>query len=599
MADHVEEIKQRLDLVELLNEYLKLEKAGINYKARCPFHNEKTPSFFVSAERQTWKCFGCGLGGDHFTFIEQIEGVEFKEALQLLARRAGVTIRYSKKNAQITDAKSRLRLLHNEATKFYEYALVKSKGGALALTYLKSRGMKKTTMHDWNIGYAPSAWRSLCTHLVKKGFTVEELLASGFAIRSTRQPPAGALPVYDRFRARIMFPIADVTGQVVGFTGRILPEAEDPEKPVGKYVNSPQTPLFDKSRIIFGLNKARLSIRQQKQTLLVEGQMDVVMSHQAGITNAVAVSGTAMTPQHLNLLKRYSDKLVMAFDRDDAGEAAAKKSIFMALDANISVEALMIPKGSDPADIIAKEPATWEKIVGNALPIMDYFFAQAFENHDARTIAGKKAISSYLFEPVAQIANKIEQHAWLQTLAQKLAAREEDIVAEFEKFQKHQRPHYQSSDNAQLKPHTPDRSPRQVNEENVVAIAIGHPVLIAQQRKSLMRIQLQDSSLQDILNALLQMKKASTVTSKQVGDYLGKLNKQFHIRANELALRADIFFSDKATAAEELQRLIDHIEVLDRRAQIQSLQEQLHIAEQSGDDKQRSTIEKKIAALFA
>ena len=596
MSDHVEEIKQRLDLVELLNEYLKLEKAGINYKGRCPFHNEKTPSFFVSPERGTWKCFGCGLGGDHFTFIEQIEGVDFKEALQVLARRAGVTIRYrgQTQSGQNSNMKARLRELHTQAVRYYQVALKKTKGGKLAQGYLKNRKMKAATIEAWSVGYAPSAWRALANHLHGKGFTVDELVASGLVIKSDKKPPAGELPVYDRFRARIMFPISNISGQVVGFTGRILPQAEDEERPVGKYVNSPQTALFDKSSLVFGLDKARLSIREHKATLLVEGQMDVIMAHQAGSTNAVAVSGTALTPQHLKILKRYAESLIMAFDRDDAGEAAAKKSIYMALDAGFGVSALMIPKDADPADVIGKSEEQWKKLVEGRLEIMEYFFAQASENYDVSSIEGKKNFSAYLFEPIAAIANRIEQAALLQRMAQSLSVAENDVRAEFNAYLKNRRAPLAARPVEQpIAPPIKPKDSRQNAEETLFAIGIKYPKLFKTSKKEITQLQLHNEQLSAILKAIQDPKR----TPKDLGEYLHKQDQQLHILYNELAMRADIYFSSSEAVEDELERLLSYLKRLDHKDSAEAIRIQLQHAESQGDSKLVAKLVKELAAL--
>ncbi|OHB18465.1 MAG: DNA primase [Parcubacteria group bacterium RIFCSPHIGHO2_01_FULL_47_10b] len=598
MHNHVDDIKQRLDIVELINEYVRLEKAGINFKARCPFHNEKTPSFFVSPERGTFKCFGCGAGGDHFSFIEQIEGVNFKEALEILARKAGVTIRYTKADAQASDIKSRLRLLHTEATRFYELALRKSKGGHLAHAYLGKRGLTDQTIAAWHIGYAPSAWRALTSHLHGKGFSAEELVKSGLCIRSDKRPPAGELPVYDRFRARIMFPITAIAGSVVGFSGRILPEAEDAEHPSGKYINSPQTPLYDKSRILYGLDKARLAIRREKRALLVEGQMDVVMSHQAGVDWVVAASGTALTPHHIALVQRYTDTVVMSFDHDEAGAAATKKSIFLALDAGLSVEIVAITGGKDPADMAKHDPAEWKKAAAQSMPVMDYFFSYAFAKHDPTTISGKKAISAYLFEPLYAIPNTIERHAWLQKLAQKLGSREEDVVAEFEKYASKQRsPVAPTRESKQLIAHGEIGqlgNPCLTSEESLLSLLIKHPSLAVAHKKELGTVHLQNNWLQDILTLVIQKATAAT----KAGDYLHTLDPQFHIRFNELALRGDVYFNDSSTAAMELDRLCESIRSCNRRSQLHQLEQQLRTAEANGNDTERHRIEQDIAALF-
>ena len=326
MSD-TEKIKARLDITTLVGSYLKLQKAGINLKAPCPFHNEKTPSFFVSPARDSWHCFGCGKGGDIFAFVMELEGMTFPETLQLLAERAGIELT-GKRNTEDTSKKSRLLDLTERACIFYQKQLISNKD---ALAYLKKRGVTSDTMKVFRLGFAPDEWRLLKDYLVREGFTEAEIQEAGLSIDGSR----GA---FDRFRSRIMFPFEDASGRVVGFTGRIfvspaetsVKDRGDASKDAPKYMNSPQTPLYDKSRFLYGLHHAKQSIRENNVVVLVEGNMDMLMSYQAGVENVVAVSGTALTEQHLVTIRRLAEKVTIAFDTDDAGVAAARRAVEMA-----------------------------------------------------------------------------------------------------------------------------------------------------------------------------------------------------------------------------------------------------------------------------
>src|SRR5581483_2261534 len=302
MSSSVEQIKAKIDIVSLVSAYMKLDKAGMNWKGKCPFHNEKTASFFVSPDRGSFYCFGCHKKGDIFTFVEEFEGVDFVGALKILAEKAGVTLdKFSGTKEQ--GEKNKLHNILEQATIFYQRKL-----SGEALDYLKNRGVSDETISSFRLGFAPEEWRSLYGHLKEKNVSEADMMAVGLLKQKDSS-------YYDTFRGRIMFPISDPSGRVVGFSGRILKVKEE----APKYVNSPETSLFNKSQILFGLDKAKISIRTKDYSILVEGQMDLVMMHQVGINNTVASSGTALTAEHLTRLRRLSNRLIMAYDADNAG----------------------------------------------------------------------------------------------------------------------------------------------------------------------------------------------------------------------------------------------------------------------------------------
>jgi DNA primase len=303
-------------VVDVIQSYIKLQKAGSNFKANCPFHNEKTPSFFVSPAREVWHCFGCGAGGDLIEFVKKIEGVEFPETLQILADRAGIELK--KEDPRFRSEKTRLFKLMEAAAGFYESRLEENNA---AQEYLAERGLKPETIKNFCIGYAPDAWREAVSHLYVCGFTDEEIKKAGLGIPSPRDGK-----VYDRFRGRIMFPINDFSGRIIGFSGRIVPFAaktiknKDGAEPA-KYINTPQTALYDKSRALYGFDKAKLMIRKEDACIIVEGQMDVAMAHQAGVKNVVGISGTALTEWQYQAVSRLASRLIISLDKDLAGIA--------------------------------------------------------------------------------------------------------------------------------------------------------------------------------------------------------------------------------------------------------------------------------------
>ena len=335
-------IKDKIDIVDFIGEYIQLRPAGSRHKACCPFHQEKSPSFMVSRERQSWHCFGCGKGGDVFSFLQEMEGMDFVEALKYLAGRAGVELTTKVDNVR-TDQKAKLKSINIEAARFFHKFLVQMDAAKGARAYLTERGVSDETIQEWQIGFIPDQWDLLTQYLLKKGFGIDDLVLAGLTIKRDGADRNTGRGFYDRFRGRIMFPICDIHGSVAGFTGRVLVETEHSG---GKYVNTPETPLFDKSRLMFGLHKAKQPIKQEQIIVMVEGQMDVIACHQAGMKYVVATSGTALTEHHVQLLKRYAPDLYLAFDSDSAGERAAKRGIELALEAGMHVKIIQIPEGA-------------------------------------------------------------------------------------------------------------------------------------------------------------------------------------------------------------------------------------------------------------
>ncbi|MBU2542507.1 DNA primase [Patescibacteria group bacterium] len=428
MGDEVQQIKDKIDVAELVGEYVQLKQAGINKKGCCPFHNEKTPSFMVNSERQSWHCFGCGKGGDIFTFVEEIEGMEFKEALKYLANRAGVQLTTYRSEVD-SSQKNRIKEINKETARFFYNFLIKMPASKSALDYLKNRGIKDETIEEWRIGFVPDQWDLLTQYLLKKGFSIDDLVASGLTIKRDPSASSGRSGqadnfkmhgFYDRFRGRIMFPIWDVHGDVVGFTGRVLVETE---KSGGKYVNTPQTIVYDKSKVIYGLNKAKKEIKSQDLIVMVEGQMDVIACSQAGMKNVVASSGTALTEMQIKLLKRYSLNLNMAFDADDAGQNAAKRGIDIALAEGMRVKVIRIPEGAgkDPDECLKKNSEVWFDSVKNAQDVMEWFFDKNILNKDLSDHRQKQKIADVILPEIALIPYAVERDHWLRELSSRIS----------------------------------------------------------------------------------------------------------------------------------------------------------------------------------
>lgn len=410
----VEEIKNRLDIVEIISEYVSnMKQAGGNWKGLCPFHNEKTPSFMVSKDKQIWHCFGCGEGGDVFSFVQKIENMEFPEALKILAKKAGIILRYEDRG--LSNQKTKLLDILEAAARFYHDQLLNAPGAAAAREYLfGKRKLTEETVGKFFLGFAPDSWDSALKFLRGKGFAEKDIFLAGLSAKKERGPG-----YYDRFRGRIMFPIRDIHGHTVGFTGRIMPEAEKKENVGGKYVNTPQTLVYDKSRVIYGLDFAKQEIKKENLAVMVEGNMDVIASHQAGVQNVVASSGTAMTLDQVHLLKRFSDNLAISFDADLAGGAAAVRGIDVALREGINIKVIMLTPeiGKDPDDYIRKDPKLWEEVIGNAMPFMDYYIKRTLAPLDLRRIEDKKKAAKILLGELIKIPDKVEQTYYLEKLA--------------------------------------------------------------------------------------------------------------------------------------------------------------------------------------
>lgn len=410
MRGDAQAVKERVDIVDLIGGYVKLEKAGANFKARCPFHNEKTASFHISPERQTYYCFGCGKKGDAFTFVEEMEGVDFRGALKFLADKVGIELEYAPKESR--QEKDRLFEALEEATKFFENALSESNS---ALEYVKSRGISDDTIKRFRLGYIPDEWRTLRAHLLSKGFTDEELVKSGLVKRSEEKQGEP----YDVFRGRIIFPLCDATGRVIAFSGRAI----DPDA-VPKYLNSPDTLLFTKSEVLYGLDKAKESIRKKNYAILVEGQMDLVLSHQSGIDNTVASSGTAFTQEHLSRLKKLSPRIILAFDGDSAGEKAAEKSTQLALSLGMEVKIARIKEGKDPADLVREAPEAWKDVLRSSQMAIEFFLDRIIEEEPDQRKLGK-LIEKRVLPLVALVESAIERAHFISLIAKRTHIREE------------------------------------------------------------------------------------------------------------------------------------------------------------------------------
>lgn len=430
MSQEIEAIKSKLNIVDLVGEYVRLQKAGNNWKACCPFHNEKTPSFSVSEDKQFFHCFGCGKGGDIFGFLMEIEGLDFRDALENLAQRAGVELpKYGKESVSNIKEKSKIWEILELTTVFYEKQLWEGLGRDEILSYLKKRGLTEETIRVFRLGYAPAGWRNLVGFLVGRGFEIKDILAAGLIIPKDNNSNQ-VDNYYDRFRDRIMFPIADSSGKILGYSARINPKGDESQ---AKYINTPETEIYHKSNVLYGIDKAKMNIKEKDWVLLVEGQMDVIASHQAGIKNTVAVSGTALTVEQLSLIKRYTKNLKMFFDMDEAGQKAAFRSAQLAFEKELNVSIVAIEDGKDAADAVKDNAEVFLTAVLEASSAMEYFVQKSLKNRNPGAIADKKKIIEELSGLINSFSNNVEKEHWIKELAERLNISEQVLFAEFNK----------------------------------------------------------------------------------------------------------------------------------------------------------------------
>ncbi len=436
-----DQVKENLSITDVVSTYIRLEKSGSQFRARCPFHNEKTPSFYVSPERKSFHCFGCQAHGDIFTFVEKIENIPFFEALKILADRAGVTLTSKEKSKEET----RLVLLLKDATEHLEHNF---KNSPEAREYILERGITEETIRTFHIGYAKNEWRDMFTYLAGKGYQPEEMVEAGLVIEA-KEENGKIKGWYDRFRGRIMFPIRNVSGVTVGYSGRIMPSLVDPTVAQGKYVNTPETPLYHKSKILFGYDTAKKKMSETKSVVVVEGQMDLCMSYQAGVHNTVAVSGTAFTDEHINLIKRFCDTVILSFDTDDAGQNALKKTALLCLLGGLDVyvvgdidlnqseglvgrtdsggKSVISPK--DPADLIKEDKEKWLQAIQKKKHVVEVLTMRITSTTPDIREQGKKIVSEVL-PFVRAIQSPIDRAHFIRVIAEKTSIPEQTLTEE-------------------------------------------------------------------------------------------------------------------------------------------------------------------------
>lgn len=534
----VDDIKARLDIVDVVGGYVQLKKAGRTYKGLCPFHSEKTPSFVVNPDRQTWHCFGaCGTGGDIFSFIQRVENVDFPEALRLLGERAGVDVQ-PRTTADQAEDETRRRLfdLHTVAAQLFYNQLLSAPAAASVRDYLARRQVDDATRDRFQLGYALDSWDALLSALNSRGFRPDEVEAAGLAIARDGQPDGGH---YDRFRGRLIFPIRDERGRVIGFGGRTLGDATP------KYLNSPQTLLFDKSHCLYGLDLAKEAIRRSSMAVVVEGYMDVVSLHQRGFQNVVASLGTALTEQQVALAARHASTLVLALDADSAGSAATLRGLQVASRAvatarrrmpgpggrlntvekrTVDVRITVLPEGLDPDDLVKQNPAEWERRVAASKPVPEYYFSALVGDLDLNSPIGKEEAAARLLEVIRdELDSPVEQAHYLQWLARLTRVDERQLTQRFQALGRApvSRPNVPRppapprAENGM--PHPPARPPRAFGlEEYALGLLLSQPEALPQVMTALDEASLPELSAADFVAADNQALVTALVSGAEV-----------------------------------------------------------------------------------
>jgi DNA primase len=557
MNSPVDKIKERLSIVDVISSYLQVNESGKNYKARCPFHNEKTPSFFISPDRGTYYCFGCGVKGDIFSFVQQFEGTDFLGSLKLLAERSGVELS-SYNRGDSKDEKELWYEIMEEATKFFE---LNFQSTPEARAYLRDRGLSDQTIESFRIGYAKDAWRSVSDYLLAKGYKSSDLEIVGLIKKSEKG-------IYDRFRSRVMFPISDSSGRVIAFSGRIFGKQDTEE---AKYLNSPDTPLYNKSNVLFGIDKAKLSIRSRGYSIVVEGQMDLILSHQALFSNTVAVSGTALADSlndseskinNLGLIRRLSPNVIFAYDGDEAGIRAAGRSAMIALSLDMQVKVAILPEGKDPADIILENPESWKEIIKNSVNIVSFHIDRICKSTTDIRIRGRK-VREVVFPFLSMVSGSIERSAYVHEIYSKTGIPESAIIEDFDKYEKtHGLP-------APSTPRSIDKKVDMGSRKDALERKLFGIIFWAEQKTE----------------QFPKVKEKYTLFEKEIGQpIVDKLRRQHEPFSDTLALEAEMWYGTKNdTLTRDLEELMLNLEeeILIERAS--EILEDINQKERTGD----------------
>lgn len=593
MSTTVEKIKEKLTIEDVVTSYIKVERAGKNLKARCPFHNEKTPSFYISPDRGSYYCFGCGAKGDIFTFVEQFEGLDFMGAMKLLADRAGVPIVLEK--PEHTSEKERLYAIMEHATKFFEENL---KNNKLAYDYIKSRGIKDETIKSFRIGYAQNDWRALYNHLKSKKYSDSDIEKAGLAKRKEPEyqdyknnKPTNETTPYDRFRGRVMFPISDSSGRVIAFSGRII--VDDGKS--AKYLNSPDTPLYTKSTVLYGIDKAKQDIRIKNYSIMVEGQMDLVLSHQAGVRNTVAVSGTALSDtifskenivNNLGIVRRLSQNIILAFDSDSAGRKAALRSAKIALSIGMDVKIADLPDGKDPADLVRDDVEQWKNVLRKSKHVVEFELDAVMRDIEQAKLDSRKiptAIRTHILPFIASISGAMEKSHFIKLISERTGLSESSITEDLIKIEKEN----------QIKEKEESKTNISKKEE-IKKNDLSHLDMVTRRLYGLI-FYIEKNSL---IDKDIDIKSQMDFIKNLVGEEKYKSLSDLHMLIkDDLLTEAEVLYSSNKSLKKEFDELILNFELDFTKQSFTKAMADLSQAERGKDDKKVEEISKKIQEL--
>lgn len=487
--DQASEIREKIDIVAFISEYLPLKKMGRNFKANCPFHTENTPSFVVSPERQIWHCFGCGKGGDVFTFLMQYENMEFPEALRSLAKKTGIILKETGFKQNEYSEKEKIFTLNAQSLKYYHYILTEHLAGKNALSYLtQKRKLNKGIIDTFELGFSPNTGSSLSDYLVKKkGYKNKDLLLAGLSIERNGR-------LYDFFRGRIMFPLFDHRGNVTGFSGRSLDDKEMP-----KYINTKETSVYHKGSMFFGLNSAKDQIKQKEDAIIVEGEFDVISLFMNNIKNVVAIKGTALTESQVNLLSRFTPKVTLCLDQDNAGFEATKRSLEVIEKKGLTTSIIVLGNAKDPDEAIKENPSSFKKALKESVPIYDYLIDKLILEDNKNSAEGKKKITDNLLPLISNISNEIVKDHYLKKLSKSLDVSLDSLIKEVDKHSK------TGKEDKIIIPKKDRRTRKQLLEEYLLALIIQNEnpkKIIEENKKSLLEYKFETLSLEKLLEKL-------------------------------------------------------------------------------------------------
>lgn len=596
--NQIKEIKNNLDIVDIVSGYLQLAQAGTNFRACCPFHQEKTPSFMVSREKQIWHCFGCNEGGDVFKFVMKIEGLEFKDALKLLADKAGIKLQQH--NSALDTHKNRLLKINELATEFYNKQLLTSVTAEETRRYLKSRGLNSNIAKEFELGFASKEWEDLYRHLLQKGFKDQEIFNAGLSLKKK-----SGNGYFDRFRGRIMIPIKDTHGRVCGFTGRLMPEEEKNSNAGGKYMNTPQTLVYDKSRILYGLNWAKQAIKENDAVIIVEGNMDVITCHQFGFKNVVASSGTALTIYQLRLLKRFTKNIILSFDSDLAGENAARRGIDNALKEEMNIKVIEIPEwyGKDPDECIRKNKDIWEGAIKNAKEIMEYHFQKATKDKDLRKLAVQQKVRSELIPEINKLQDGVARVFWVKKLGEILNVQEGIIYDELEKNNRQNQNSFIAHQKEEYKPVAKATKGREsLLKERLLAILLVFPDKIVEMKRELGDNFHSESYNFLYKNFILCYNKTGLLEYSTLKEYLlennidEKTKNLFH--SVTMLSERDFKSLDFKLCEEEFRNVLRELKFIFIKKQREQLEIEMKEAEKSGNTLRIQELSKKFKELI-